>query len=59
MRALHFLSLFLQIFSQGHNLPDGKGNRYCINLVSVCGNPVPEEEEVPKEEIVEEQAPQI
>ena len=26
----------------GHNLPDGKGNRYCINLVSVAG--LPEEE---------------
>eukprot|EP00466_Bigelowiella_natans_P014988 jgi/Bigna1/33350/e_gw1.2.279.1 len=24
----------------GHNLPDGKGNRYCINLVSIAG-PVP------------------
>jgi len=24
----------------GHNLPDGKGNRYCINLVSVAGRPV-------------------
>ena len=23
----------------GHNLPDGTGNRYCINLVSVAGNP--------------------
>ena len=23
----------------GHNLPDAKGNRYCINLVSVAGNP--------------------
>lgn len=23
----------------GHNLPDRKGNRYCINLVSVAGNP--------------------
>ena len=23
----------------GHNLPDRNGNRYCINLVSVCGNP--------------------
>ena len=22
----------------GHNLPDKKGNRYCINLVSVAGN---------------------
>ena len=22
----------------GHNLPDGSGNRYCINLVSVAGN---------------------
>jgi peptide methionine sulfoxide reductase MsrB len=21
----------------GHNLPDGKGNRYCINIVSVAG----------------------
>lgn len=24
----------------GHNLPDRKGNRYCINLVSVAGKPV-------------------
>jgi len=24
----------------GHNLPDGGGNRYCINLVSVAGRPV-------------------
>ena len=23
----------------GHNLPDSKGSRYCINLVSVAGNP--------------------
>lgn len=23
----------------GHNLPDGKGSRYCINLVSVAGQP--------------------
>eukprot|EP00967_Tisochrysis_lutea_P089910 scaffold128341_cov32-Tisochrysis_lutea.AAC.1 len=23
----------------GHNLPDAKGNRYCINLVSVAGRP--------------------
>jgi len=23
----------------GHNLPDGKGNRYCVNLVSIAGNP--------------------
>ena len=22
----------------GHNIPDDKGNRYCINLVSVCGH---------------------
>merc|ERR1711998_107439 len=22
----------------GHNLPDSKGNRYCINLVSISGN---------------------
>jgi peptide methionine sulfoxide reductase MsrB len=27
----------------GHNLPDGKGNRYCINLVSVAGRPVEDE----------------
>ena len=27
----------------GHNLPDGSGNRYCINLVSVAGRPVDEE----------------
>lgn len=25
----------------GHNLPDRSGSRYCINLVSVAGNPVP------------------
>ena len=24
----------------GHNLPDGSGNRYCINLVSVAGRPL-------------------
>jgi len=23
----------------GHNLPDKKGNRYCINLVSIAGSP--------------------
>eukprot|EP00756_Hemistasia_phaeocysticola_P021052 Hpha_TRINITY_DN15754_c0_g2::TRINITY_DN15754_c0_g2_i1::g.40005::m.40005 len=23
----------------GHNIPDGKGNRYCINLVCVAGQP--------------------
>ena len=23
----------------GHNIPDGRGNRYCINLVSVAGRP--------------------
>ena len=23
----------------GHNLPDGQGNRFCINLVSIAGNP--------------------
>jgi len=23
----------------GHNLPDKKGNRYCINLISVAGSP--------------------
>lgn len=23
----------------GHNIPDQKGNRYCINLVSIAGNP--------------------
>jgi peptide methionine sulfoxide reductase MsrB len=26
----------------GHNLPDKKGNRYCINLCSVAGRPVGE-----------------
>jgi len=26
----------------GHNLPDKKGNRYCINLVSVAGQPIVE-----------------
>ena len=24
----------------GHNIPDQKGNRYCINLVSIAGKPV-------------------
>jgi len=24
----------------GHNLPDKKGSRFCINLVSVAGRPV-------------------
>ncbi|KAL1525297.1 hypothetical protein AB1Y20_020159 [Prymnesium parvum] len=24
----------------GHNLPDKKGNRYCINLISVAGRPI-------------------
>ena len=24
----------------GHNIPDKKGNRYCINLVSVAGKPM-------------------
>ena len=28
----------------GHNLPDKSGNRYCINLVSVAGQPEGEEE---------------
>ena len=27
----------------GHNLPDRKGNRYCINLVSVAGTPSEDE----------------
>lgn len=26
----------------GHNLPDRKGNRYCINLVSIAGRPLRE-----------------
>ena len=28
----------------GHNLPDGSGNRYCINLVSVAGRPLGKDE---------------
>merc|ERR1712238_170171 len=28
----------------GHNLPDGTGNRYCINLVCVAGEPAPGQE---------------
>lgn len=34
----------------GHNLADKKGNRYCINLVCVAGNPVEEDvtEKVPE-----------
>lgn len=27
----------------GHNLPDRKGNRYCINLVSIAGAPEPDD----------------
>jgi len=30
----------------GHNLPDKKGSRYCINLVSVAGRPAPSEAEL-------------
>jgi len=30
----------------GHNLPDSKGSRYCINLVSVCGRPVDKKDEL-------------
>jgi len=30
----------------GHNLPDSKGNRYCINLVSVAGNPTDTKQEL-------------
>jgi len=29
----------------GHNIPDKNGNRYCINLVSVAGQPQEESEE--------------
>ena len=28
----------------GHNLPDSNGNRYCINLVSIAGHSVNEED---------------
>lgn len=28
----------------GNNIPDAKGNRYCINLVSIAGNPTEEKE---------------
>lgn len=28
----------------GHNLPDAAGSRYCINLVSIAGNPVEDQE---------------
>merc|ERR1712087_522333 len=30
----------------GHNLPDPKGNRYCINLVSVAGQPIDSKREL-------------
>ena len=26
----------------GHNLPDGSGNRYCLDLVSLSGKPTNE-----------------
>ena len=32
----------------GHNLPDRKGSRYCINLVSISGNPVCEDAKADK-----------
>ena len=24
----------------GHNIPDSKGRRYCMNIVSIAGNPL-------------------
>lgn len=39
----------------GHNLPDKKGNRYCINLLSIAGRPV--EKEVKEEIEQQETAP--
>jgi hypothetical protein len=33
---LSFSIIFIPI---GHNLPDGKGSRYCINLVCIAGHP--------------------
>ena len=39
---LSYINLYACIalsFSRSHNLPDGSGNRYCINLVSVAGKP--------------------
>ena len=36
----------------GHNLPDWKGNRYCINLVSVAGSPDEKKETVESSEPV-------
>jgi peptide methionine sulfoxide reductase MsrB len=44
----------------GHNLPDKKGNRYCINLVSIAGRPLEEqadEEQVDDEEEEAETTP--
>lgn len=29
----------------GHNIPDNKGTRFCLNVVTTAGNPVKEEEE--------------
>lgn len=34
-----YLNHALDVIVIGHNLPDRNGNRYCINLVSVAGNP--------------------
>ena len=33
------LCIFIAGTHLGHNLPDKKGNRYCINLCSVAGRP--------------------
>ena len=41
---LTYCSLNFALRSQGHNIPDSKGNRYCINLVSVAGLPADEQE---------------
>ena len=37
---LPMILFFLVGTHLGHNLPDNSGNRYCINLVSIAGNPV-------------------
>jgi hypothetical protein len=37
IEAKNFLTLLF--FTTGHNLPDRSGNRYCINLVSIAGEP--------------------
>jgi peptide methionine sulfoxide reductase MsrB len=40
----------------GHNIPDAKGNRYCINIVSVAGRPASDDATADVAEVPQEDA---